>query len=499
MHRDDLEAMTIGDFRIEKRIGAGGMGVVYQARQLSLDRVVALKVLGQALTSPAAIARFRREAQAAAKLQHPAIAAIHYIGQESGICFMAMEYITGASIRTVIERLAFTTSADSSVDTVAQSDAAPDAPKIRFDESTVGCDPTPDEPSRLAQGLPLSSQAKQRIGAASHIRRCCELVRDAAAALAHAHERGVVHRDLKPENLMLDRSGRIHIIDFGIARFFEDATLTQTGQLVGTPMYMSPEQVTGRLDVDHRTDIYSLGLVLYELLTLQRVITSPSREGVLRMIVTKSLPPVSWQNRAIPQALEGVIHKATAKDPDDRYQSAAELAADLERFLTGGHVTARPYRYRFDRREIVASRPASVEFLAYLSFVVAVPSISISLIMLYEWQLPTEGALLLAMAAFAGAGGQFLLQGRALSRWLTLAWCALGFRWFVVWGMPELEAFFRAITKTDGSATWILYLLSYGAMILSAQAVVRILFGREMRHWLQLADEIRREHRRNVP
>src|SRR5262249_4918259 len=148
----------------------------------------------------------------------------------------------------------------------------------------------------------------------------------------------------KPGNLMLDRQGQIHVIDFGVARFFEDATITRTGQLVGTPMYMSPEQVTGHLTVDHRSDIYSLGLVLYELLTLRPPIAAATREGILRNIVRKSLPPVSWQNKAIPQDLESIVHKAAARDSDERYGNAGELATDLQNHLDGKQVTANPYR-----------------------------------------------------------------------------------------------------------------------------------------------------------
>src|SRR3954469_6622522 len=110
-----------------------------------------------------------------------------------------------------------------------------------------------------------------------YIRRCCEIVRDAALALAHAHERGVTHRDIKPENLLLDRQGLVHLIDFGLARFFEDVSLTNTGALVGTPMYMSPEQISGHIKIDHRTDVYSLGLVLYELLILRRPMIAATR------------------------------------------------------------------------------------------------------------------------------------------------------------------------------------------------------------------------------
>src|SRR5262249_44630921 len=133
----------------------------------------------------------------------------------------------------------------------------------------------------------------------------------------------------------------------------------------------SPEQVTGHLDLDHRTDIYSLGLVLYELLTLARPIAASTREGVLRQIVTKAMPPASWHNPSLPRDLEGVLHRATAKDPDDRYQTASDFAADLGRWLDGKPVTALPYRYRLDRREIKAERPPGITVLAFAHFMAA--------------------------------------------------------------------------------------------------------------------------------
>jgi len=133
------------------------------------------------------------------------------------------------------------------------------------------------------------------------------VIRDAAHALAHAHEQGVMHRDIKPDNLLLDRKGQVHLIDFGVARFFDDQSVTYTGQLVGTPLYMSPEQVTGRGAIDARTDIYSLGLVLYELLTLRPPIEATNRENLLRTIVTKPLAPVSWRNSAVKSDLERIV------------------------------------------------------------------------------------------------------------------------------------------------------------------------------------------------
>ena len=214
----------------------------------------------------------------------------------------------------------------------------------------------------------LSPQACELRTMPGYIRRVAEVIREAAQALAHAHEQGVVHRDIKPDNLLLDRQGKLHLIDFGVARFFEDQAVTYTGQLVGTPLYMSPEQVTGRGAIDARTDTYSLGLVLYEMLTLRPPIEANNREHLLRTIVTKPLVPVDWRNAAIPENLRRIVHKATQKDPDQRYRTAAELAADLQCFLTGKSVAAPAYMYRLDEREITAARPGQVVLAAFIFF-----------------------------------------------------------------------------------------------------------------------------------
>ena len=145
---------------------------------------------------------------------------------------------------------------------------------MRFDDrtETYSDEPAPEE-NRIGPGE-VSPEASRLMGTKDYIRRICEIVNTVALALAHAHERGVIHRDVKPENILLDRCGNAYLIDFGLARFFQDATVTQTGALLGTPMYMSPEQITGRIELDHRTDIYSLGIVLYEMLTLRRPFSS---------------------------------------------------------------------------------------------------------------------------------------------------------------------------------------------------------------------------------
>ena len=429
--------VTVGDFVIERRLGSGGMGVVYQARQASLGRVVALKVLGDALNRPEDIARFRREAQAVARLDHPNIAGVHFIGQDQQLCYMAMEFVDGASLRRVIDVLDREPKAtiESALDGLACVEDQ--APVVRFDAPTA-----PMPPPSTANVRDLPGGSTPRASTVEHVRRSVEITRDAAQALAHAHVRGVVHRDIKPDNLLLDRTGRIRLIDFGVARFFEDVTITSTGQIVGTPTYMSPEQVTGRLEIDHRTDIYSLGLVLFELLTLGRAIDAPTREGVLRHVVTKALPPVSGLNKTVSPALMAVVHKAAAKDPDDRYQTADEFAADLQNVLDGKPVTAPSYRFRFDEREIDAERPKAIigisfEFamiavfsLFWTSVILALPAEARS-ILGYTSALPSIFGTGTAVAVILLAIAWGILTGHRWGRWAGMIGCVA---WLAICG-----------------------------------------------------------------
>jgi serine/threonine protein kinase len=505
MDQQCLEAnVLVGDYRIEGRIGAGGMGVVYRAQQVSLDRVVALKVLGGALSRDSDIVRFQREAQAVARLEHPGIASVLFVGQDRQLCYMAMEYIDGVSLRAIIDRLAAESDFELTIDSVLRSFpfGAGEARPVRFDQPTATYVPSP-APTGPGAALPAARPRGRAVTSREHVRRSCEIVRDAAAALAHAHERRVVHRDIKPENLMLSRQGQVHLIDFGIARFFEDVTVTDTGALVGTPMYMSPEQVTGRLDVDHRTDIYSLGLVLYELLILRRPVRAPNREGILRQIVTKPLPPVSWQNRAVPRDLESVVHKATAKDPDERYQTAAEFAADLQNCLDGKTVRAVPYRYRFDEQEIRSSRPNAVARAASVFFVQGLLGAFLCLKDFSQLALfgntvliPSLGliGLFSVLALYWLFLARGLNAGRRSTNWQAAGACLLGAGLSLYIALRSVEEYDK-FRNYDVSSIYVSIAMCYVASAVCSAVSFASLLRREARDWFDLAARLRSERK----
>lgn len=501
----DLEAgVRIGDFEILSRLGSGGMGIVYRARQLSLNRVVALKVLGPALDSEEGKARFRREAQAVARLNHPGIAAIHFIGQDQQVCFIAMEFVDGATLRKILQRLASLPSPARTIDAAArelvESGEEQGSPVERFDEPTLTYTPEPYVPEPARDKARPAGDVEEVKTSPAHVRRCCEIARDIALALDHAHRHGVTHRDIKPENILIDREGRVHLIDFGVARFVDDMTLTSTGALVGTPMYMSPEQVTGRLTVDHRTDVYSLGLVLYEVLTLRRPIEATTREALLRQIVTKARPPLTWRNRAASRGLECVVHKAMAHDPDDRYASAAAFAADIQRVLEGGQVEAPAYRYKFDRGEIAAARPGGV---AVLCTVVT----SITFIFLYA-ELGEIASRLGTRAVWAALRNYNVHSLMFLYSLTYVAWFSVplllsvalynGLAWGAraMTGMMIFIAFYSTFYKYSLSkGLWPVFYVDNLSVVAISLAAVLLLRRRRVRDWQHLAARVRAEHR----
>ena len=300
---EGLKGKRIGGFELLRELGQGGMGVVYLARQEGLERTVALKLLPLSRArDPVSLERFRREAKAASQLEHPAIVPVLSFGEGEHTAWYAMGYVEGHDLAAEI---------------TAQS------------ASRQG----PSDTERLLPPFESSTY----VGAVA--RQVAEL----AGALQHAHNQGVVHRDVKPQNIILDSSGRMHLVDFGLAKDERFGTLTETGAIQGTPFYMSPEQArAGGIRIDHRTDIYSLSVVLYESLSLRKPHEGRTSYEVIQRIAGNDPPPLRRLNARIPRDLEVICAKGMAKSAQDRYPTAGELQLDLERFLSHRAIEARP-------------------------------------------------------------------------------------------------------------------------------------------------------------
>ncbi len=334
----------LGDYQIIREIGRGGMGIVYEANQMSLGRRVALKVLPfVSVLDSRQLARFRNEAQAAAILTHKNIVPVYAVGCERGVHFFAMQYIEGQSLAELVQDLQ-TTRAEP---THREPDPVVNLNRSRktlVHSAEHAALPDPDaaaaQPDTLATGLLSTERGVSRAvvwhQAASIIIQACE-------ALDHAHRQGIVHRDIKPANLMLDASGHLWVTDFGLARIENALSLTVSGDLLGTLRYMSPEQALAKRPlIDHRSDIYSLGATLFELLTLQPAVKGKNREEVIQEIAFGESRPARKVNPAIPVELDTIAGKAMARDPADRYQTARQMEEDLRRFLDDRPILARP-------------------------------------------------------------------------------------------------------------------------------------------------------------
>jgi serine/threonine protein kinase/tetratricopeptide (TPR) repeat protein len=319
----------LGDFRIIREVGRGGMGVVYEAEQMSLGRRVALKVLPFAATmDPRQLQRFKNEAHAAAQLHHTNIVPVYAVGCERSVHYYAMQFISGHTVATLINELRGTA-------------------KLH----TPGVEPTgPYLPDSSPVTPPVAGLSTERpIRSPVHFLMMARLGVQAAEALEHAHQLGVVHRDIKPANLLVEgelgasaSSIRLWVTDFGLAHCQNQVGLTMSGDLLGTLRYMSPEQALGqRPALDHRTDIYSLGVTLYELLTLEPAFSGSDRQELLHRIGFEEPAAPRRLNRAIPAELETIVLKMMEKSPADRYATAQEVVDDLRRFLEDQPIRAR--------------------------------------------------------------------------------------------------------------------------------------------------------------
>jgi tetratricopeptide (TPR) repeat protein len=353
----------LGDYRIIREVGRGGMGIVYEAEQVSLRRKVALKVLPfAAVLDKKMVQRFRNEAHAAAQLHHTNIVPVYSVGCEGGVHYYAMQYIEGQALDATLcelHRYSGRESVESMSSTFSLAQAFKDLAAGQLPsrlssrwqpEAEEAPSPPKREPSATSGSARLLEMASTKSTKSRQYCRCvASLAIQAAEALQHAHELGVVHRDIKPSNMLLDERGNLWITDFGLARVKGSPGLTLSGDLLGTLRYMSPEQALAkRMMIDHRTDIYSLGVTLYELLTLRPVFRGRDREEVLRQIAFEEPRAPRRENSAVPAELQTVVLKAMEKNPENRYGSAQDLADDLRRFLEDKPIVAR--RPKFFKR-----------------------------------------------------------------------------------------------------------------------------------------------------
>lgn len=318
-----LKPRQIGDYRLMREVGRGGMGVVYEAHQISLNRRVALKILPfAAVLDRRQIARFRNEAQAAAQLHHPHIVPVFAVGQEQGVYYYAMQFIDGRSLDQAITELHAT-------EPMCSANTTQDIRSAK--RTTTAC--------RVRRSSAFTSRPMSDKN--DFFRTVAQLGKQAAEALQHAHEHGIVHRDIKPSNLMIDHESKLWVTDFGLARIQSDHGVTLTGDVVGTLRYMSPEQASGSAVVDAQADIYSLGVTLYEFLTQNQAHLGDDRQTLLRHIVDREPILPRKIDASIPADLETIVLAAMAKSRHERYPSAQALADDLQRFLDGKPTFAR--------------------------------------------------------------------------------------------------------------------------------------------------------------
>ncbi len=444
----EFTGKPIGDFQIVSEIGRGGMGVVYEAIQLSLNRRVALKVLPFASgLDKVRLQRFRNEAHAAAQLHHTNIVPVYAVGSERGMHYYAMQLIDGSTMAELIERMRsarknsaneHSGSAKRKTDSAADSRANSPASKSSARAGNPSIKEL-DETFRAASSTMIRSNSSNN----RYIESMVEMTVQAAEALQHAHQYGVIHRDIKPGNLLIDQTGKIWVTDFGLAQIqHADAQLTRSGDHIGTLRYMSPEQAIGDRDVmDHRSDIYSLGVTLYELLTLEPAIRGENYREMLNHVAEQEPIAPRLINASIPQDLDTIIRKAISKEPSQRYTSAQAFADDLQRWLDNKPISAKPPTAWQRLAKWRKRNSMLVNMAAVLMALMSVALLATTLIVLRQ-QSETQAALTREINQRNQAQQNFQQARAAVDTFSQLSESELAFR-------PEVQTLRKKILETS--------------------------------------------------
>ncbi len=359
----------LGHYRILRPLGRGGMGVVYLAEDTRLSRVVALKALpSQLVQSERALERFRRETRAVASLRHPCIVPVYDVGEDDGQPYFTMEFVEGRTLDAVIASLR---GLEISADKLDSTDLG----RATF---LAAVERESDEPLPKTADDDVPVVTLPREWGRAYVQAICRLVLDVADALEHAHRHGIVHRDVKPSNILVSQDGRAQLFDFGLAHTESNSSLTMTGDFTGTPYYVSPEQAHGD-ETDARTDVYSLGVTLYELLTLTRPFEGRTNHEVFKRIHGNEPASPRKRNPSVPRDLETICLTALEKDPARRYPSAAEMAADLLRFLDYQPLHVRPVGTLTRVGRWMRRNPAAATAAALALFVVLATPIALAI------------------------------------------------------------------------------------------------------------------------
>ena len=407
----------IGDYRIVREIGRGGMGIVYEAEQQSLKRRVAVKVLAASLSdSPIQLQRFRREAKSAGSLHHTNIVPVFGVGRSKGVHYYVMQFIEGVGLDSVLAELnllcpdsrgsrdadptinlnatvrqpssatnaaialrdgVFARSANSGSPSSSDSSPRGKAPvsttsRASWSEAPTVVGTVDQRPEPTRETTRPKDRERKKLGH-RYWRSVAHIGTQLADALHYAHRHGILHRDIKPSNLLLDGEGVVWITDFGLAKHEDSEGVTKTGDIVGTLRYMAPEQFRGQTDA--RSDIHSLGLTLHEMLTLRPTFEETRHAALIHQKTTTDVPSPRKSNGAIPRDLELIVLKASATEPANRYQTAGELADDLQRFLEDRPILARQAMpieriWRWSRRNPVIAGLSSLTFVLLIAVAV---------------------------------------------------------------------------------------------------------------------------------